>query len=184
MASTSYPSSPAPSPKGALPKSSQKGREFLRQTDDDKGPMLIEQFIYRRDRYRSSSTAFPFPLPMRLENLPPYLQSELTPSPAVRQEIMESLREHQIQAFNIGVYGQSKVSYPNGQSCVCFCLAGVHCILWPATVIDIAKDSNSTSVHQMLARLPYGGRTIGFHLSFKHERSWRFPESVKLYFVT
>ena len=36
---------------------------------------------------------------------------------------------------------------------------------------------------QILSRLPYGGNTISFHISFKHGMILRMPHSVTLYFM-
>ena len=78
--------------------------------------MLIEYYIYRRDRYRSSSTAFPFPLPLSTENLHPTLQEQLTPSTSARQAIVQVLQQHRIEPQSVQVLAQSKKGYPNGNS--------------------------------------------------------------------
>ena len=56
--------SPAVSPKRALPASLRTRRKFPGESEDDSGVLLIEQYIYRRNRFRSTSLAFPFPAPM------------------------------------------------------------------------------------------------------------------------
>lgn len=61
--------SPAVSPKRTLPSSPRTRRKFLRESEDDSGVLLIEQYIYRRDRFRSTSLDFPFPAPMILSEL-------------------------------------------------------------------------------------------------------------------
>lgn len=104
------------SPKGDLPKSPTKRRKFLRESDDDKGPMAIEQYIYRRDRYRSSSTLFPFPLPMSLESLSTDLEPIFNVTPSVQQLIDKSLDDHGIIAYNISVLVQFKESYPRSKN--------------------------------------------------------------------
>ena len=56
----------------------------------------------------ADGTATDLPAPCfrsRTENLPPYLQNQLTPSPAIRQEIFQLLRERHIEAYHIGLTG-------------------------------------------------------------------------------
>ena len=103
---------PGASPKGPLPKSSVKRRKFLRGSGDDSGPMYIEQYIYRRDRYRSSSIPFPFPLPMSLETIPEHLSSTLRIDSTLQQLINKRLTDQGIQALTVQVYLQYKHGYP------------------------------------------------------------------------
>lgn len=42
-------------------------RKVLGETKDGTGKMLVEYYIYRRDRDRSTSLAFPDPLPMTIK---------------------------------------------------------------------------------------------------------------------
>ncbi|KAL8827200.1 MAG: hypothetical protein Q9191_003334 [Dirinaria sp. TL-2023a] len=115
MAFKGFLPSPGASPKGSLSKSSAKRRIFLRETEDDSGPMYIEEYIYRRDRYRSSSTPFPFPLPMSLETIPPHLASIYRIDSTLRQLISKRLTDQGIQAQTIEVGLQHKHGYPKSQ---------------------------------------------------------------------
>ncbi len=52
MSFKGFPPSPGASPKGKMLKFSAKRRKILREIKNDTGKMLIEHYIYRRDRYR------------------------------------------------------------------------------------------------------------------------------------
>ena len=102
--------------------SAEQSRDEPSQTEenDDSGPMSIEHSTYRRDRYSSSSTAFPFPLPMITRSLRADLQKRLTPSAELRKEISKVLRGNHVEVvLDISMCGQSKRRYPNGQSRIC-----------------------------------------------------------------
>ena len=81
---------------------------------------MIEEYIYRRDRYRSTSTDFPFPLPLALTRPPPYLQDQFGADTNLRQAMGQSLDAHGIQAEEIELCLQSKPGYPDGETCALF----------------------------------------------------------------
>jgi len=115
MSFKGFPPSPGVSPKGKMPKSSVKRRKFLRETEDDTGKMLIEHYIYRRDRYRSSSLAFPYPLPMTVESAPPGLETRMNADTNIRPAIFDMLERHGIRPLTVQLRTQSKPGYPNGE---------------------------------------------------------------------
>lgn len=77
--------------------------------------MLIENYIYRRDRYRSSSLAFPYPLPMTVEEAPPGLQARMNADTTIRSTVAIMLETHGIRPLTIQLRTQSKPGYPNGE---------------------------------------------------------------------
>lgn len=98
-----------------MPSTAGKRRKFLRETEDDSGKMLIEHFIYRRDRYRSSSLAFPYPLPMTVGKAPPGLEARMEADPTIRSAVGNMLERHGIRPLTIQLRTQSKPGYPNGE---------------------------------------------------------------------
>ena len=103
------------SPKRKMPKSPAKRRKFLRETEDDTGHMLIEQYIYRRDRYRSTSLAFPYPLPMTEKKVSQALEMRMQADTTLRPAIFNMLKQHGIQPLAVQLRNQSKPNYPNGK---------------------------------------------------------------------
>jgi len=97
-----------------MPGSAIKRRKFLRETEDDSGKILIEHYVYRRDRYRSTSLALPYPLPMTLESPPPGLETRMDADTTIRPAISNMLERHEIRPLTIQLWTQSKPGYPSG----------------------------------------------------------------------
>ncbi|KAL8701645.1 MAG: hypothetical protein Q9201_004802 [Fulgogasparrea decipioides] len=106
--------SPGTSPKGTLPKSKIKSRKFLRETEDDSGELTIEDWIYRRDRFRSTSLEFPFPAPMDSAPLDASLDSRIASITELRPRVMHLLELHGLRVVRIAFFNLTKPGYPNG----------------------------------------------------------------------
>ena len=95
-----------------LPATRATRRIFLRESEDDSGTMLIEQYIYRRDRYRSTSLDFPVPAPMVRSPLHPAILARWNADSQLMTMIGDTLHSHGITPIHIEVLAQSKPGYP------------------------------------------------------------------------
>jgi len=66
-------------------------REYVPDTSDDSGHLTIEQYIYRRDHYRSTSLALPLPLPMTVTEAPEDLRNRYEADEDLRMAISQVL---------------------------------------------------------------------------------------------
>lgn len=86
-----------------MPSTLGKRRKFLRETEDNTGKTMIEHYIYRRDRYRSSSLAFPYPLPMTVKSALPGLQARMNADATIRPAIEHALEQHAIYPLTVQI---------------------------------------------------------------------------------
>ncbi|KAL8690290.1 MAG: hypothetical protein Q9218_004226 [Villophora microphyllina] len=105
--------SPGASSTSPLPKSRSERRQFFHDSEDDSGKLLIEQYIYRHDRYRSSSMTLPFPLPMTLEDAPQSVRDQANEDTSLRPAIDDMLKRHEVEAQAVELCTQYKIGYPN-----------------------------------------------------------------------
>ena len=123
---------PPPSPKKAPPSSPSKRRRFLKESDDSAGELLIEEYIYRTDPYRSTSVTFPYPTPLSYELADDAVLQRLNNDSELRSDIASTLRQHNIERQSINVYKQSKPGYTAGGDI-------------PVTIVHIAIDVEDNS---------------------------------------
>lgn len=109
------PRSPAQSPKGALPRTAAKRRQFLQESEDDFGKLFIEQYVYRRDPFRSTSLPFPLPAPMVYGELESSIKERIEAHPIVRTSVRAMLEQHDLEDSGMMFTSQSKPGYPNGK---------------------------------------------------------------------
>ena len=105
---------PPPSPKRVPPSSPTKRRRFLKESEDNSGDLLIEQYIYRTDPYRSTSAAFPFPMPLILEPTDESMMQRLQAVSGLRELVASTISGHNIEPQSITANKQSKPGYPAG----------------------------------------------------------------------
>lgn len=105
--------SSAPSPKRELPASKVARQRLPRQSEDDSGVLLIEQYIYRRDKYRSTSLDFPLPAPLVPSPLRPADLARWTADTNIMRDIGRVLHSHDIMpSMRIEAHNMIKPGYP------------------------------------------------------------------------
>ncbi|KAG8529135.1 uncharacterized protein KY384_005770 [Bacidia gigantensis] len=102
--------SPPQSPAHADPESPRKRTRLSRMTEDSNGDMLIEQYLYYIEPYRSSSSMIPYPWPLELEKAPIRYET-LSNDPQFREALTQQLKVHKIPNFSASFHTQSKPGY-------------------------------------------------------------------------
>ncbi len=115
MPSSTPPTSLESSEKKPLSELTHSRRQYVSDTSDDSGHISIEQYIYRRDQYRSTSFALPIPLPMIVSNAPEDLKNRYEADEGLRMAIFQVLQKHDIRSPYVSLEAQVKLGYPAGK---------------------------------------------------------------------
>ena len=105
---------PPPSPQHQAPESTEKRRRFFQLTDDSAGEMTIEDFIYRNDLCRSTSSSIKYPHPLKRSRAPSSLSDHFKESSPLTHQLRKSLDRHGVNFKRINCFITSKPGYPRG----------------------------------------------------------------------
>lgn len=95
------------------PDSPRKQRRMLRESEDTKGEMPIERYIYRGDPFRSTSLRVPLPYPLRFTSSTPILKAIFP----LLDDIRRVLVNHGFpDSANIAPLVATKPRYPGGDT--------------------------------------------------------------------
>lgn len=97
-----------------LPVSPQERRQLLQTAKAAQKWMSIEQYLYKTDPYRSSTSDARFPVPFTLNRTDPSLMQKLREDKGLRRLILDSLTKYGILEPDFDFYNVSKPAYPNG----------------------------------------------------------------------
>ena len=93
--------------------SPRKQRRALRVSVETDGEMPIELYIYASDPFRKSTVAFPFPLPLHVEEVEP----ERRLSERLHVQLNQILVSHGVtDPYTAEIYNMSKPEYPGGNT--------------------------------------------------------------------
>lgn len=105
---------PPRSPQYATPPSPQERQRFFQTTDEDAEEMSIEDYVYRRDSFRSTSAQTKFPLPLDEKRASQAHAALCEGGTTFRKHLTDILTQHGIEIASCNFINQAKPGYPNG----------------------------------------------------------------------
>ncbi|KAL8830809.1 MAG: hypothetical protein Q9170_005564 [Blastenia crenularia] len=90
-------------------------RKYIPDSTNDTGILSVEDYIYRRSGYRSTSRACKFPLPMTSSGAQQTLNDKWYADDALCSEVRQILRTHRMFEYGqVAMHSQTKPGYPGG----------------------------------------------------------------------